>query len=192
MHHERNVLLDQLYAQYFDIIYRQCLSIVEYNPRYYPLVEDCVQDAFLQALVDYDEYKDYKNPIGWIVRVAQNKVKSKFRDELRHAKVVSTLLPGQSEDMAFSVCAVDEELARRDTIEQIARIYNKLTDHEKKVFIAYFLNDMSQKETAESTGLTENSVRAAVKRIRKRARSMKNIDFLLFLGAFFVTLVTRK
>lgn len=101
MHHERNVLLDQLYAQYFDIVYRQCLSIVEYNPRYYPLVEDCVQDAFLQALVDYDEYKDYKNPIGWIVRVAQNKVKSKFRDELRHAKVVSTLLPGQSEDWLF-------------------------------------------------------------------------------------------
>ena len=95
-------------------------------------------------------------------------------------------------DTTFSVCAVEEELARRDTIEQIVRIYSRLTNHEKKVFISYFLNDMSQKETAESTGLTENSVRAAVKRIRKRARSMKNIDFLLVLGAFYVTLVTRR
>lgn len=192
MNHERNVLLGQLYAQYYDAVYHQCLSIIDYNPRYYPLVEDCVQDAFVQAVVDYHEYKDYNNPIGWIVRVAQNKVKSKFRDELRHAKVVSPLFPGQSEDATFSVCSVDDELARRDTIEQIVRIYNRLTDHEKKVFIAYFLNDMSQKETAESTGLTENSVRAAVKRIRKRARSMRNTDFLLFIGAFFAALVTKR
>ena len=191
MYHERNTLLEQLFTQYFDVVYRQCLSIVDYNSRFYPMVEDCVQDAFLQAVIDYDEYKDYKNPVGWIVRVAQNKVKSKYRDELRHARVISPLLPGQSEDVTFSVCGVEEELARLDTIKQIAMIYQKLTEHEKIVFIAYFLNDMSQKETAESTGLTENSVRAAVKRIRKRARSMKNIDFLLILGAFIATLATR-
>lgn len=192
MSHERNILLEQLYAQYYDIVYRQCLSIIGYNPRFYPLVEECVQDAFLQAIVDYGEYKDYRNPVGWIVRVAQNKVKSKFRDELRHAKVVSALFPSQGKDMAFSVCAVDEELDRRDTVEQIVRIYNSLTEREKKVFIAYFLDDMSQKETAAATGFTENSVRAAVRRIRKHAHSTNKMYLFVFLSAFFASLVTYK
>lgn len=192
MSHERNALLEQLYIQYYDVVYRQCLPIVSFNPRYYLLVEDCVQEAFLQAVIDYDEYKDYKNPIGWIIRVAQNKVKSKHRDELRHAKVISPLQPGQSEDMAFSVDAVEKDLARCEVIENIVRIYHMLTDHEKTVFIAYFLNDMSLKETSEETGLTENSIRAAVKRIRKRARSTKEKNFLLLLGAFIASLVIHK
>lgn len=192
MSNERNSLLESLYEQYYDTVYRQCLPLVDYNPRFYPLVEDCVQDAFLHAVEAYEEYRHYNNPIGWIIRVAQNKVKSKYRDELRHAKVISPVLPGQSEDVAFSVCAVDEALNRQEKIETIARIYHKLSDQEKRVFIEYFLNDMSQKETADKTGLSENSVRAAIGRIRKRSRQLKNEEFLLLLGAFLTSWVTHR
>lgn len=192
MSEERDNLLEQLYIQYYDAVYLRCLSLIQYNPRYYPLVEDCVQEAFLQAVVDYDDYKDYQNPIGWIVRVAQNKVKSKFRDEIRHAKVISPLLNEQQEDMTFSVMSLDQELSRRETIEFVVRVYSQLSDLEKKVFVAYFLNDMGQKETADETGLTENSVRAAVRRIRNRARAMKTSNFLFILGVFLASLVTRK
>ena len=192
MRNERNSLLESLYERYYDAVYRQCLPIVNYNPRYYLLVEDCVQDAFLYAIEAYDEYKHYLNPVGWVVRVAQNKVRSRYRNELRHGNVIFPVHSEQGENVTFSVYALEEELSRRETIETIVKIYYLLSDHEKRVFVAYFLNDMSQKETAESTGLSENSVRAAIGRIRKRSRQFKNTNFLLLLGAFLSSWVTHR
>jgi len=189
---EHDALVEGLYAQYYDAVYLRCLSIIQYNPRFYPLVEDCVQEAFLQVVEDDKKFKRCKNPVGWIVRVAQNKLKGKFRDEICHAKVISPLLFEQQEDMAFSIYSLDQELSRRDAVEAIARIYHQLSDMEKKVFIAYFLHDLDQKETAKETNLTENSVRAAVKRIRRRARAMKTENFLFLLGAFLISCATRK
>lgn len=192
MNHERDILLEQLYMKYYDAVYRQCLSLVKYNPAYYPLVEDCIQDAFLQAVEDYAEYKNYKNPIGWIIRVAQNKVKSKYRDELRHSKVISPLDQAEGADVAFSVDSIESFTDRQETIETIAKIYHMLSEQEKEVFIAYFLKDMGQKETSSATGLSENSVRATIRRIRKRARLSKFVNFLHFLGAFFLLKATYK
>ncbi len=186
MHHERDTLLEHLYKEYYDAIYRQCLSLVGYRPCYYSLAEDCIQDTFLQAVEDYDELKHYKNPIGWMMRVAQNKVKSKYRDELRHGKVLSPLCQIKSADIASPIDSVDTFFARQETIEMIARIYHMLSEQEKKVFMAYFLNDTGQKEISSATGLSRNSVRAAIARIRKRARSIRCKDFLLFVACILL------
>lgn len=181
MNQECNTLLEFLYRKYYDTVYRHCLPLVEYDPSYYPLIEDCVQDAFLQAVEDYDKYKDYKNPIGWIIRVAQNKVKSQYRDELRHSNAISPFIQTEGADVAFSVESVDTFFVREENIEMIANIYQSLSEQEKKVFIAYFLNDMSQKETSDATNLSQNSIRAAIGRIRKRARYFKHEELLLFV-----------
>ncbi len=190
MNQECNTLLDSLYRKYYDVVYHHCLPLVDYDCSYYPLVEDCIQDAFLQAVEDYEQYKDYQNPIGWIIRVAQNKVKSQYRDELRHNRAVSSFYQIESADTAFSIDSIDVFLARHETIKMIVDIYRTLPEHEKKVFIAYFFNDLSQKETCAVTNLSDNSVRAAIQRIRKRARLLKYENFLHFWGAFFFRYAT--
>ncbi len=151
MNQERNTRLAFLYKKYYDAVQRHCLPLVEYHPAYYPLIEDCVQDAFLQAVEEYDKYKDYKNPIGWIICVAQNKVKSQYRDELRHNNAIPLFHHAESVDMAFSIETVDTSSIRQERIEMIANIYQSLSEREKKVFIAYFLNDMNHKETSVAT-----------------------------------------
>ncbi len=183
MNQERNTRLEFLYRKYYDVVYRHCLPLVDYDCSYYPLVEDCVQDAFLQAVEDYEEYKDYQNPIGWIIHVAQNKVKSQYRDELRHNNAISSFHQTESVDTAFSIESVDTSFIRQESIEMITNIYQSLSEQEKKVFIAYFLNDMSQKETSVATNLSQNSVRAAIGRIRKRARHLKHKELFLFVIA---------
>lgn len=56
---------------------------------------------------------------------------------------------------------------------------------EKIVFQEYFLAEKSLKDTAASSGLSENSVRSAVRRIRERANTIKILNLFLILTCFF-------
>ena len=69
--------------------------------------------------------------------------------------------------------------------EKLLHIYELLTEREKLVFHAVFLEGKSIKSSATSTGLSVNSVRAAVFRIRKRGLSQNIFLILTFLRCYF-------
>lgn len=185
MENQRNKLLEQLYEQHYDSVLRLCLSVVKFNPRYYPLAEDCVQDAFVKASLNYEKYRDYQNPVGWIALVACNRFRSELKKEWRRSKVIFPLTQDKCENMAFSVDEIDSVLARKELAQQIVMIYNMLTEQEKIIFEAYFIGNKHVKDVITDTGLSMNSVRSGIKRIRKRARSVKNLNLIFILGCFF-------
>ena len=182
---QRNKQLDLLYDKYYDSIFERCFYYVNRKPIYFELVEDCVQDAFVKAIEHYDEFKDYRNPAGWIANAAYNNLRSNLKKLRRRARVTSSLSSFNVEAVTFSINSLDTEIERRETIEMIVKIFDMLTEHEKTVFFPYFVDNLSIKSTADETGLSENSVRAAVNRIRKRARSANIQNFLFLIGCLF-------
>lgn len=186
MKNKRNKVLEQLYAEHYDSVFRLCASIVRNDPKRYPLIEDCVQDAFIKAINHYDEFKDYKNPIGWICVAATNLLKSELRKEANRQKTVLPLSFEECENTVFSHHNhVEDMLDREDTIQKISSIYEMLTKHEKAIFEEYFINGKQMQKVAEDTGFSLNSVRSAVNRIRKRARSIKYLSIFFVLKCFF-------
>ena len=185
MHESRNEFLEHLYSEYYDSVFRLCIVIAGYDKQHYPLIEDCIQDAFIEALDKYDDYKYYKNPIGWIAKVAGNRLRSEMRKERNRRKTVSSHMRLRSEDAAFFGSFIEREMDRKALVEDILRIYSMLTDLEKIVFQEYFLAEKSLKDTAASSGLSENSVRSAVRRIRERANTIKILNLFLILTCFF-------
>ena len=59
MNDERNKTLEELYSNYYDSVYRFCMTVTGFDRRYYHLIEDCVQDAFIAAILKYDDFKHY-------------------------------------------------------------------------------------------------------------------------------------
>ncbi len=41
-----NAFVTELFEKYHDQLKRYCMRYVRYNARYYPLVDDCIQEAF--------------------------------------------------------------------------------------------------------------------------------------------------
>lgn len=79
-------------------------------------------------------------------------------------------------------------MANRDeAICKLAAIHALLTDMEQAVYQSYFVDELSASDTAKITGLSENSVRSAVDRIRKRAKNFEN--FLIVLSILDVFLI---
>lgn len=185
MNKECNKLLEDLYHQYYESVYSLCLVVADFDPTAHQLIEDCIHDAFIKAIIYYDRYKHYKNPMGWIARVATNKLKSDLAKEKRHAKVTPIYSPEKLAAMALPTDEIDSELRQKDVSRKIAQIYDMLTPQEKTIFVAYFLEDKSVDQTAKDTGLSVNSVRAGVRRIRQKARSVKDFDNFLILWCLF-------
>lgn len=185
MKNERNEVLEQLYEEHYDSVFRLCASIVRNDRRLYPLIEDCVQDAFVKAINHYDEFKDYKNPVGWICVAATNHLKSELRKETNRRKTVFPLVLEECESTAFFRNDVEEMLNREVVVQKLSEIYEMLTEHEKVVFEEYFINGKQMQQVADDIGFSQNSVRSAVNRIRKRARSIKNLSIFLILKCFF-------
>lgn len=184
MNEKCNMLLEELHHQYYRSVYALCLTVADFDPTAHETIEDCIQDAFVKAITSYSEYKDYKNPMGWIARVATNKLKSELRKQERHAKVTPSYEPDKLAAMAPCSDGIESELKQKEIAREIARIYGMLTPQEKKIFNAYFIDEKSINQTAIDTGLSVNSVRSGIRRIRQKARSTKSLQIIFVLGCF--------
>lgn len=185
MDSERNQHLRQLFEENYQAIYRRCYWIVGFNPQYHQLIEDCIQDAFVKATSHYDDYKDYENPVGWITITACNRLKSELRREKRRNKNFVELEPEQLEQVAASSVDVESLFDRQEILDHLSRIYDSLTDKEKLIFHEYFLERKKMREVAADHGMKIGAVRSGIKRIRKRAKTTRNLGVILFFLGFY-------
>lgn len=123
--------------------------------------------------------------MGWICITATNRLKSELRKENRRRKTVFPLTGDECESTAFFRNDIEEMLHKEDITQKLSVIYEMLTEHEKAVFEEYFIEGKQMQKVSEDTGFSMNSVRSAVNRIRKRARSIKDLSIFFVLRCFF-------
>ena len=185
MQEEQSQRLQLLYEQYYDTIFRYCQVIVHYQPQYNPLIEDCVQDAFIKAIEPPERFRASPNPAAWLAKAAGNKLRSNLAREERRTKILPFIKRELQESVDLFHTEYDLLLDKEIIQEKLLHICDLLTEREKLVFHAVFLEGKSIKSSAASTGLSVNSVRAAVFRIRKRALSENIFLILVFLRCYF-------
>jgi len=175
---ERNHILELIYKDYYSTIYRTCFVYTGYDYQLIPLIEDCVQDAFVQAIVHYQEFKDYKNPPGWIALVAINRLKNELSKQKRHTRILDSNKPDE-------LITSDHRLAPEDHINdyelktRIIKFYKSLSDKDKMAFTAYFIDGKRAKEVSVLMNTSVTAVTSRIKRIRKHIK--EQIDRSLFM-----------
>ena len=185
MQEEQSRRLQLLYEQYYDTFFRYCQVIVRHWPHYNPLIEDCIQDAFIKAIEHPEKFYTSPNPAGWLAKAASNKLRSNLAREEHRNKVLPFIKRDLQENVDLFYTEYDLFLDKEMIREKLLHIYSLLTEREKLVFNAVFLEGKSIKSSAVSTGLSVNSVRSAVFRIRKRALSENFLVILVFLRCYF-------
>ena len=177
----RSDMLDALFAQYYGDVYRACNAYVNNNGRFRECVEESVQEAFVLAWIYYDDLRNHPSPIGWIVSAATNRLRSEVRNVRKRDKAsipVEKMSESKTDD--FTQAAIDRWLDREAASRNIEMIYAVLSPLEQRVCKSYFIDSLSMNETAAENQLSINSVRAAVERIRKRAKRHMNFGIIFF------------
>ena len=146
---EQAAVIEALFRENWEKLYR-CANRMLRSP---PLAEEAVQEAFVIAVMKYEEMCASGNPAGWLYRTVQNVALNQRRARQRGSELLQRLLSEQAEtsgeESVFVDLQEDEDfrLVRRGT-----------------------LDGYSMRETAEALGISLEACKKRVQRAKARLR----------------------
>lgn len=150
----------KLYEKYIDKIYRFVYLKVSDNE----VAEDIVSDVFMSALNKVSSFKiDGNSSVqAWFYTIAHNKVVDYYRTN----KLVEDL------DACFDLWIevdLNQDIDNKDKLKEILEFVKWLKKEHREVFLYRIWEDLSYKEIAEITSLSEANCKQIV------SRTLKNI-----------------
>lgn len=147
--------------------------------------EDVTQQTFLSLIEKIDTFRGESSAATWILRIATNHALKILRKK-RGLPTVSW--NGSLDEDSYSSIPHPEFIARwsaspetlaqqAETREQIEATLNSLDDKYRVVFILRDIEGLSVRETAESLGLTEGTVKVRLLRARLMLREQLTRKF---------------
>jgi RNA polymerase sigma-70 factor (ECF subfamily) len=120
---------------------------------------DAVQEAFVKAHLHWRRIRRYDDPVGWIRRVAVNRLRDDHRRERRKRTAIDRLAAQQRDDLVQWSDGADAATMLADLPKQ------------QRLSIALFYVDgMSVAEVAATLGLSEGAVKYHLHEGRERLK----------------------
>ncbi len=146
---QQTAAIEALFRENWEALYRYANRMLR-SP---PLAEEAVQEAFMIAVIKYEQLQASGNPAGWLFRTVRNVAMNQQRARQRGSELVLRLLAEQPEARTdggvFADLEEDEDfrLVRRVTLE-----------------------GYSVRETAEALGITVEACKKRIQRAKARLR----------------------
>ena len=166
---------------YYPFIYAIVIRIVN-DPHD---AEEIVQDTFLNAyrgLAEYQEMAKFKN---WLGEIARNRARS----WLRKQRINTVPIDEVNEHILGTQDLPDEQLVRHEQRELIRRAMETLSEKDREIAHAYYLDGASYDELISTHGLSYNAI--AFRLSRAKRQLTKRLQYLL-TGIFVSPATTLK
>lgn len=189
---DKSEWLTHLFQEYYDILIIRGAKYVAHDPILYETVEDCVSDTFLLAWDKSEELEGCAYILGWLTKVLYNKldnVRTSARVRIgRNAYPLDAEKAKEIEDTQ-ALDDLESWIESDSSQEVLLHLLSLLSKNEAEIFEAYFLEGKHAREIQYAKEMSIEGVRAAIRRIRKKAKTAaKNLMLIIvpFLGTFFV------
>ena len=161
----------QLVERYERKIYRLAKNITQNDED----AEDVLQEAFLKAYSNLENFQEQSKFYTWIVRIAVNEALMKLRKRKSDRTVSLDEPQDTGEDMVQREIAVweddPEQRYGRDELRDILdRAIDTLKPSFRTVFILRDIEELSTEETAEALGISIPAVKSRLLRARLQLR----------------------
>lgn len=122
---------------------------------------DAVQEAFVKAHLRWRRLQHYDDPVGWIRRVAINKLRDDHRRSTRKERALGRL-----------AATTDQTVAPHEPVgEGITAMLATLPRQQRLTTALYYVDQLSVAEIAETLGLSEGAVKFHLHQARERLRA---------------------
>lgn len=123
--------------------------------------EDIAQETYLTALEDWEELKEHPNPAGWLLQTAKNLCIGYHRHVFYRMESIEAYHHDEIpyEEPAYELCVMEDLLER---------VYNQ---KELPIAKKYFLEEDNLEELSLELGVSVNSLRSRLFRMRRRMKS---------------------
>ncbi len=156
--------------QYERLIITICLS---FTKNYFD-AEDLAQQTFLAAYQNYERF-DGSNFKAWLTTIAANKCKDYLKSK---ARTNVSLSEKEYESLKDRGDSPEETVVKKNTIERIYRLCNKLKEPYRTVAISYFCKDIKLSHLAKETGKNIKTLETQLYRSKKLLKDLWKEEFM--------------
>lgn len=152
----REKQFNDLYRDHRQQVYRLCLG---YFGGDHDVAEDAVQETFMNVWRSLDGFREEARLTTWLYRIAVNTCLLFLRRKSRRKETYTDSLPPTAEDHS-------EGSAQEEKLEQLYRCISRLQEADRMA-ILLVLEGVSYREIGEVTGISEDTLRVRLHRIKK-------------------------
>ena len=139
------------------------------------LAETLTQDCFLKAHRNWSHFRGDSSAMTWLMRIAINLQKDHWRNRRmqfwRQASTNKVDLDEASEWLPSGERSVEQKLMARERVAHVWRAVDGLSERQRTVFLLRFVEELELSEIAQTTGLSEGTVKAHLSRALARVRA---------------------
>ena len=155
--------LQKLFQQYYKLLLNYVMARLTHKN--IMVAEDIVQSVFLEAWRKRSTLKDHPNPVGWLIKTGDYKMRAWKR--LGSTSEVSL------DERPIESGATDYRLSAVEILIAVEAILN---EREQELFRSYFIEGYSIREMAERERITETAFKMRVFRMREKIRNYLEKD----------------
>ncbi len=139
------------------------------------LAETLTQECFLKAHRNWASFRGESTAMTWLMRIAINLEKDHWRNRRmqfwRQTRTNSVDLDEASEWLPSGERNAEQQLLAREQVKHVWKAVDGLSERQKTVFLLRYVEEMELGEIAESTGLSEGTVKAHLSRALGKVRA---------------------
>lgn len=154
--------------------YREIYAFVYRQTGTRELAEDLTQEIFIAALRGISSYHPRKAAFRtWLYRIAANKVTDHYRSRAHRARVLETeFVSDEVEKRDGDDEPVLSAITSEETVTEIMELVAQFGEENARIFQMKVFTEMTFREIADETGVSENTVKTRyykiIGQIRKR------------------------
>ena len=149
---------EQIYKEYFFIVYRYILS-VSFNAE---IAEEITQDTFFKALKNIDKFRGESSIRIWLCQIAKNE----YFDYIKKQRKIETFDDDKMEDDY----SIEGELFQAVDIKEIHKALHNLKEPYKEVFSLRVFGELSFSYIAELFGKSVSWAKVTYHRAKQMIR----------------------
>lgn len=161
--------IQEVYEQYFTIVYRYLLSL-SHNTH---IAEELTQETFFKALKKVDDFRGECELRVWLCQISKNT----YYDYLKKNKKYAPEFQDETKEVPSSDLL--QNFSDKETALQVHRVLHRLSEPYKEVFSLRVFGELSFTEISSLFGKSESWARVTYHRACKKIREeLKHEDQL--------------
>lgn len=152
----------ELVARYQDFVFTIAIRIVKVREE----AEEVAQDSFIKAFEALSSYRGEAKFSSWLYRIVYRKALDYLRKQKRAKvyEVIEEITEGEMEPIENAL----EFLQMKERTEIIQKCLEQLPEQESAIITFYYFEELSVKEIAEITKLSQDNIKVKLHRSRKK------------------------
>jgi len=152
----------ELITRYRDLVFTVIFRVVKSREE----AEEVAQDTFLKAFESLSSYRGESKFSTWLYSIAYRKALDQVRknNRIKSVELVEDITEKQLQKIENALDLIEQQ-QRRETINKCIAA---LADQDAAIVTFYYFEELSVREIATITGLTEDNIKVKLHRSRKK------------------------